>query len=338
MAQTKNDSIEFQLTYEKAYNLRNINPDSSMLLINKLVKISQLAGKKEWMAKSFNLKGVVHYKKNEYLKSFVELEKALKYTNNDELKGKIFINLGNTLSDMGYTYSAIEYYQEAIRVFHKVNNQKFLVRALMNLASEEFGIGQTINARNHLKLALYYAKEYQMLEEEAMCLNNLSAMFIHSGLIDSASHYIYQSFNAYEQTENYFGLADAYLTSIELHLEKHELNYAKSLIDLADSIIDHLQYLEGKKLLTSEKVNYYLYCNDFHNASKYFNLYLQLEDSLNKRKNQSKNILMPTIQTPTNGEKTRTPIYFSFFQLVLIFVFSVSIFVFILKNYRNVKE
>lgn len=330
----KEDSIRFYAVYQKAYNTRNTKPDSALLLLDKAMEAAVLSANKEWMAKVFNLRGIVYYRKNDYLKSLTELEKAMKHTTNEEMKGKININMGNTLSDMGYSYSAIQYYKEAIRIFDRSGNNQFLVRALMNLASEEFNVGQILNARNHLKLALFYAREYQMMEEEAMCLNNLSAMYIKSGLVDSASRYIYQSFNAYEQTENYFGLADAYLTAIELHLEKKEWSYAKALMDLADSLIDKLQYLEGKKLITSEKVNYYLHINDCTTAAVFFNEYLRLEDSLVKKKYHPG--VVPSVQQNISEDKRKiiSSNYISYIQLFFITGMFVYILVFVFKNYR----
>lgn len=336
-SQSKSDSLEFQKYFDKAYQLRNINPDSAFFWIDKTLEVALLSGKKEWLAKTLNLKGILHFKKNDYMKSLTELEKALSYTNNNELKGKIYINLGNTLSDIGYKYSAVDYYKKAVKIFSESNNQQFLIRALMNLASEEFFIGHKNNARNHLKLALYYAREFHMVEEEAMCLNNLSAFFINSGLVDSASRYVYQSFNAYEQVENYFGLADAYLTAIELHLEKKEWEYAKALIDLADSLVDRIQYLEGKKLLTSEKVHYYIHTNHLENAANYFNEYLKLEDSLNNKIQDSATIPSPNEKNNLK-EQSSAQTYFSWIQLFFIICLVICIFVFVLRNYRNVKE
>lgn len=330
----KEDSIRFYAVYQKAYDIRNAKPDSALLLLDKAMEAAVLSANKEWMAKVFNLRGIVYYRKSEYLKSLTELEKALKHTSNADMIGKININLGNTLSDMGYSYSAIQYYKEAIRIFDCSGNHQFLIRALMNLASEEFNVGQNLNARNHLKLALFYAREYQMMEEEAMCLNNLSAMYIKAGLVDSASGYIYQSFNAYEQTENYFGLADAYLTAIELHLEKKEWSYAKALMDLADSLIDELQYLDGKKLIVSEKVNYYLHTNDCATAAVFFNEYLRLEDSLVKKKYHSG--VVPSIQQNISEDKRKifSSNYISYIQLFFIIGILVCIMVFTFKNYR----
>lgn len=333
-SQNKEDSIQFYMYYQKAYDIRNIRPDSALLLLDKAMEVAVLSTNKEWMSKVFNLRGIVHYRKSEYLKSLTELEEALKHTTNEEMKGKITINLGNTLSDMGYSYSAIQCYKEAIRIFEHINNAQFLIRALMNLSSEEFNVGQKANAHNHLKLALLYARKHQMMEEEAMCLNNLSAMFIKAGWIDSASKYIYQSFNAYEQTENYYGLVDAYLTAIELHLEKKEWSYARALMDLADSLIDELKYLEGKKLLVSEKVNYYLYTNDCSKAVVFFNEYLQLEDSLKKKKYYSDDIFLTQQFILDEQQKIFSNDYMNYIQLLFIIGISIGIFVFILKNYR----
>ncbi len=339
ISQNKNDSIQFQNYYEKAYRLRNVNPDSSFVWIEKALAIAQSASNEEWLAKSFNLKGILYYKKSEYFKSLTELEKALKHASSNELKGKIYINLGNTLSDMGYTYSAMDYYKAAIQIFNTTNNFAFLIRALMNLASEELNIGWVTNARNHLKLALYYAHENNLMEEEAMCLNNLSALYIQSGLVDSASRYIYQSFNAYEQTENYYGLADAYLTAIELHLEKKEWSYAKALIDLADSVVNHLNYLEGKVLLTGKKVSYYLSTNDCAHAQQSFNEYLLLEDSLNKMKKPVPEIVFSDRQKLELDKQSDMHLdYVAYLQLALMVGIGTSIGVAVLKNYRYDKE
>lgn len=335
-SQTKDDSLKFFYYFDNAYKLRNINPDSAFYWINNAFEIAKSTGKKEWQAKTHNLKGILYYKKYDYYQSVLELQTALKLTENNDFKGKIYINLGNTLSDLNYSHSAKYYYEEAIRLFNQTQNYQFLVRALMNLSSEEFNLKQIIPARNHLKLALSYAQDNNLIEEEAMCLNNLSAMFIQEGHIDSASKYIYQSFNIYEQLENYYGLADAYLTAIELHLEKKELEYAKSFIDIADSIIDKLSYLEAKKLLTSEKVNYYLLSKNSEEAMKYFNLYIRLEDSLNKKKTAGKDIdtfSNKNIQTQYAESKNNSNT-FSFIQIFVIFITSVFIIFGIFKNYR----
>lgn len=335
----KKDSIEFYSYFDKAYQLRSSKPDSAFYWVNKALEVAQKLANKEWLAKSMNLKGIIYYKKNEYLKSLHELENALKYTNNKELKGKIYINLANTLSDLNFPYSAIQYYQEAVRIFNSTHNYQFLIRALLNLATEEFNIGQKVNARNHLKLALYYAREYDLPEEEAICLNNISAIFIQSGLVDSASRYIYQSFNAYEKTENYFGLADAYLTAIELHLEKKEWDYAKALIDLADSIVNSIQYLEGKKILTSEKINYFLSVGELELSKKYFNEYLKLEDSLNiKKRTGDANISLPNNNEEKSISSSTSDIHFALLQLAVIFLIGIFICIFIVKNYRHVKK
>lgn len=333
-SQTKQDSLKFFEYYNKAYKLRNSHPDSALYWIEQCVQLP-ITPKNEWLAKAYNLRGIIYYKKSNYAHSILDLEKALKLTNDKELQGKIYINMGNTLSDLRYHYSAIHYYEKAVQIFNDIQNYQFLVRALMNLASEEFNIQQKNIARTHLKLALYYAHEHDMIEEEAMCLNNLSAMFIQSGLIDSASRYIYQSFHKYEQLENYFGLADAYLTAIELHLEKKETEYARTLIDIADSIIDHLKYLEGKKIITSEKVNYYLLVQDISHAQKYFNIYLRLEDSLNKIKSETKNISLQNSTTDTSEQKDATnKNRWAILQVVLILLIAVWTSYGIIKNYR----
>lgn len=336
-SQTAKDSTEFYQSYNKAYKLRNAQPDSAFYWIDAALEIAQSTGKKEWLAKVHNLRGILYYRKNDYIQSLQELETALQLTRSKEQQAKIYINLGNTLSDLNYHYSAKEYYEKSVRLFNELQNYPMLVRALLNLATEEFLINETDKARSHLKLALYYAHENELLEEEALCLNNLSAMFIKTRQVDSASRYIYQSFNNYEQTENYYGLADAYLTAIELHLEKKELALAKGLIELADSIIDHLHYLEAKKLLTSEKINYYLLTNDVSNAQQYFNIYLRLEDSLNKRKAE------PAPSSADEQEfNTKAPSSHSqrgaYIQLILILLAGIFLIFALFKNYRYDKE
>ncbi len=335
------DSIQYYRCYDYAYKLRNNNVDSAFYWINEALSIAQLSANPEWRAKALNLKGILYYKQNNYYASIDYLNRALFLTKDKSLKAKIYTNLGNTLSDLQYSYSAINYYQEAVRVFNELQDYRFLVRALMNLATEEFNLKQINAARNHLKLALYYAHEYDLLEEEAMCLNNLSAFFIKAGQLDSASRYVYQSFNNYEQLENYYGLADAYLTAIELHLEKKELDYAKALMDLADSIIDHLQYLEAKKLITSEKVNYYLMVKDIEKAQKYFNDYVRLEDSINKQKNVdplAQQIKFSSQESTTKNQSKKQTVFFSRIQLVFIILCSLFIVWMIVKNYRHEKK
>jgi tetratricopeptide (TPR) repeat protein len=339
-SQNKNDSLEFQRYFDIAYKLRNTNVDSSFFWLNKCEEKAQLSGKKEWLAKVYNLKGILLYKQNNYYASIIELQKALKYTNNKDLQGKIFINLGNTLSDLHYNYSAKMYYEMAVRNFNETQNYQFLVRALMNLSAEEMNLKMVVPARNHLKLALYYAREYGYMEEEAMCLNNLSAIFVFTKQSDSASRYIYQSFNIYENLENYYGLADAYLTAIALHLDKKEFNYAKALIDLADSIIDKLKYLDGKKNITEEKVSYYLLTNDAENAYKYFNEFIVLLDSIEKNKkiDNLQNIEQSLNNNDEKSNNKSNNLLISWIQLMILILFSVVIVYFQIKNYRNVKE
>jgi len=335
IAQSKKDSVEFQHYFDKAYKLRSVNVDSAFYWIDNASEVAKKLGNKEWLAKAHNLKGILYYKKSQYFASITELDKALKLTNDQELKGKIYINLGNALSDLNYPYSAKRYYEDAIRMFNETQNYPFLVRALLNLATEEFNLKEQTAARVHLKLALYYAQQQDLVEETAICLNNLSAMFIKTGQIDSASRYIYQSFNNYEKTENYYGLADAYLTAISLHLAKKELSYAKALIDLADSIIDHLGYLEGKKNLTEHKVNYYLLSNDNELAKRYFNEYIQLEDSFYRQKKGNITLLSETNQTIPNKEITSFKnIKVSFLQLFITILIALACSIYLFKQYR----
>ena len=336
-SQTTKDSIEFYLRYNRAYKIRNTQPDSAFYWIDRALEIAKSAGKREWLAQVHNLKGILYYRKSDYFQSLQELKTALQFTRSKEQQAKIYINLGNTLSDLNDHYSAKEYYEKSVRLFNERQNYPMVVRALLNLATEEFLINKIYKARSHLKLALYYAHENELLEEEALCLNNLSAMFIKTGQVDSALRYIYQSFNCYEQIENYYGLVDAYLTAIELHLEKKELALAKAQIELADSIIDSLHYLEGKKLLTSEKVNYYLLTNHVSNAQKYFNIYLQLEDSLNKRKVEP----MPSFTDEHDiNEKTSSSHSqrWTYFQLLIILLSGIFLTFALFKTYRYDKE
>ncbi len=336
-SQNKTDSLRFFHYFDIAYKLRNINPDSAFYWINKASEIAISTGEREWKAKAHNLKGILYYKKYNYYQSILELESAIKLTNNKDLKAKIYINLGNTLSDLNNSYLAKHYYEESVKLFNEIQNYQFLIRALINLSSEEFKLKLTTPARNHLKLALYYSKEYNLPEEEAICLNNLAAMFIKTRNIDSASRYIYQSFNVYEQLENYYGLVDAYLTAIELHLEKKELNYTKALIDIVDSIIDKLSYLEAKKSITGEKISYYLLSQNTEEALKYFNLYTQLEDSLNTKKLSGKSF-NPSPSQKIYYENKSNNITVSLIQFISIILISIPLCIIIFKNYRHVKE
>ena len=336
IAQFKKDSAEFQYYFDKAYKLRSVNVDSAFYWIDNALEVAKKLDHKEWLAKAYNLKGILHYKKSQYFTSITELDKALKLTNDKELKGKIYINLGNTLSDLNFPYSAKRYYEDAIRMFNETQNYPFLVRALLNLATEEFNLKEYTAARVHLKLALYYAQQQNLVEEAAICLNNLSAMFIKTGQIDSASRYIYQSFNDYEKTENYYGLADAYLTAISLHLTKKELSYAKAIIDLADSIVDRLGYLEGKKILIQHKVNYYLLSDNNELAKRYFDEYIQLEDSFYRQKKGSV-LLFSEMNQQIDADNKITGsknIRVSFIQLFITILIALACTTYLFKQYR----
>ncbi len=332
----KSDSLIFSNLYQQSFNLRNTNIDSSFYWINEAYGFSLEQRNSEWQAKCLNLIGILYNKKNQYQKSFVSFERALRLTKDSLLIGKIYINLGNLLSEMNYLYTAKKYYEDAIRILNQKQAYQFLIRTLISLSTVEFELKLPLLAKSHTKLALKYSEENNLMEEQALCLNNLAAMFIKTNQIDSASRYIYQSFAIYNQLDNIFGLYDAYLTAIDLHLKKSEFEYAKSLIEIADSLDHTINYPENRKILINEKIVYYLKADSSQKALTLFNYYVILSDSLQTLKNMEIPAHQKSIEKHTSSDNKNTIPTLLF--IIITLLFAILIIFFLLKHYRYVKE
>ncbi len=283
LIQTDNDTERVNRIYQAGFALRNTDPALSYLYAQAAESEALKTGSKKHLAKSYNLKGILYYKKGDYTRALSFQQKALQLNEAAKFRYGSAINhtnLGNIYNDMGYHDLAEGAYLKALKVYNELGIRGQIVNSLINLGVLKDKQEKHATAGRYFQTALAMATEDGDRAVMASCNNNIGAILMEQNLPDSALLYLEESWKLLDLQDNEMEMADVYNNMALCYTQKNEPARALRCLTLADSLCKVYDYTDAMVEVYSSYAVFYEQQQDYQKANGWLKKHYRLKDSI----------------------------------------------------------
>jgi tetratricopeptide (TPR) repeat protein len=336
LSQIANDTERVNRIYQAGFALRNTDPELAYLYAQTAETEALKTASKKHLAKSYNLKGILHYKKGDYTQALSFQQKALQLNEAAKFAYGSAINhtnLGNIYSDMGYDELAEAAYLKALKVYNGLNNRGQIVNSLINLGvlkNKEKHYSTTIR---YFQTALAMATEDHDMAVMATCNNNIGAVLVEQNLPDSALLYLEESWKLLNLQDNEMEMTDVYLNMAMSYLKKNEAAKAFRYLTLADSLCSVYDYTDAKVEVYGSYALFYEKQQDYQKANDWLKKHYRLKDSILQLSKEAMSISLVE-ESPALSENIPKPTFKNGWILVILGALVVGIPLFLIRYKR----
>lgn len=310
----QNDTQRINELYQVGFNLRNSSPQEAYQLALLCEREALKAASPKHLAKSYNLLGILFYKKSNFNKALHFQKKALALNKSiDNINGEALnlTNLGNIYTDLHLFQLAESCYLQALQINNRLNNAPQISRGLMNLGVLKFNQKGYEAAIHQFLEALNYAEKEHDYDLMASCYNNIGAILMVQNKLDSALIYLEEGLKIISITDNESETADYYNNIANVYIKKNNFPLAQTFIQKSDSVSSHFDYSEARIELYHTKTLFYEAQKNYEQAYLWLTKYHNTKDSLKRIDDDSFDIdfeeanlsqvesIIPPIKNPT---------------------------------------
>ena len=279
----QNDTERVNQLYKQGFSLRNNNPQLSFQYAKQCEKSAIAAGSKKHLAKSYNLLGVLFYRKGNYKIALSYHNKALELRRAcGDLLGIAYseTNLGNILVDLRLFQKAEVSYLKALQTYRQLQNETMTANSLINLGVLNQTKGRPNVAKEYYKLALKTGEASNNYEIKSICLNNLAGVCYEAGDFEKSIGYNQDALKIRDLMGNHVEIADSYLNLANNYLKLKQTSIAKNFLDSAYSTSLIYDYFELKMEATKSYAELYNLSGNYKDAFLWLSEHQHLKDSI----------------------------------------------------------
>lgn len=283
LLQIENDTERVNSIYTTGFELRNTDPELAYQYAVQCEKQALKTSSAKHIAKSYNLLGILYYKKGNYSKALDYQQKALRLNQQAGNAHGIAINqvnLGNIYTDLKEQELAEHFYLEALHTYNTLNNTLQMTRCLINIGVLKHQQGQFIASGNQFREALNYAEKLGDYDLMATCNNNIGAVLLDMKKADSALIYLEEGMKLRSLIDNELELADSYLNMAKAYLQLNNFSQADNYLNLAEPVCTHYQYAEALIELYRTRSEYFEKQQNYEQALYWNKKYHAYKDSI----------------------------------------------------------
>jgi len=191
--ESRHDTSKVLALIDIAYEYRNSQPDTTLLLAQKGLAKSQELGFERGKAWAWNRMGIIYLNKGNYALGLEHFEKSLSiFKKKHDYNGlsSTFNNMGNIYLFQGKNLDALEYYQKSLKIREKIKDLRGMASVLGNM-------GGIYTRQGNYLLALEYYQKSLRIEEK---IGDMEGMGYSLGSIA----YVYQAEKNYSLAEEYY--------------------------------------------------------------------------------------------------------------------------------------
>jgi tetratricopeptide (TPR) repeat protein len=278
-----NDTEKVNLLYQHGFNIRNSDPESALEFAQAAEIAALKSRSKMHVAKSYNLLGILSYKRGDYTKalSFQKEALAINRSIKNETGAAINLtNLGNIYSDINQPSLAESFYLQALKAYNLTQNTKQIARCLLNIGVLKYSQKQLHSAIKQFEQTLTFATQIGDHDLMASSYNNIGTILRELNKPDSALIYLEESLKIRQQTDNEFEMADSYNNIANVYIVLKNFKLASQYIFMAEEVCHKYGYEDALIDLYHTRSVYYEAQNDFREANTWLKKHFELRDSL----------------------------------------------------------
>jgi tetratricopeptide (TPR) repeat protein len=279
----ENDTERVNQLYQTGFDIRNADPETAYQFALACNKEALTCHSVLHLAKSYNLLGLLFYKKADYEKALQFQKKSLELNQSIQNQYGIAINqsnLGNIYSETHYPKLAEQSYLQSLQASNKSNNTLQITRCLINIGVLKHTQKQYTAAVKQFEEAMLYANTMGNQDLLAMCYNNIGAIYKDQNKLDSALLYLEEGLKIKQFIDNETELADSYINIADIHILQKNFNQASNYISLANNICDKYDYPEALVELYHTQSHLFEAQQNFEQANIFLKKYYTLKDSI----------------------------------------------------------
>ena len=231
-----------------AWQLRTSDPGKANERAHQALQLSERLGDEKGSGDAWNVIGVVHYRRGEFVEAASAHLRALairERIGDEEGTALSYINLGNVYSDQKNPKLALDHYLRAAKILEKTGKSRRLAAVYLNIGTihaEEGKWGQSLDFfREAKKLAV--ASGNRALEAQAC--NNIGVAYENTGRYDEARRAYTESYSIGEAEDDAPSMIDAGINIGNIYRLRKQYSEALNYYNRAEALSRKTEYAEG---------------------------------------------------------------------------------------------
>jgi len=283
LMQAPQDTERVNQLYQAGFNMRNSDPPQAFRIAVACQEEAKKSGSKKHLAKSYNLLGVLYYKRSDYTRALMFHRQALQLR--QEVKDVLGIaisqtNLGNIYTDLSYFRLAESSYLDALQQYRALDNKPQAAKCLINLGVARHEQKHSQAAIQNLKEALAIGSALGDYEIMAICNNDIGEIMAEQNMLDTALVYIEEGLKMRQMLDNEVESADSYLNIAQIYIKQNRLDEAEDYLDLVEKISSQYDYVQARITMYKLRADILKARHNYEQALEFSQKYHQLKDSL----------------------------------------------------------
>lgn len=298
------DTERVNQLYKRGFSLRNYDPGLAFKYGRICEQMAANLSSKKHLAKSYNLMGVLYYKKGDFTNAINYHKQALKIREDySDMLGMALsqTNLGNIYVDLKLFALAERYHMQALAIYRNLNDRSREANCLINLGALKQHMELQDEAFNYYKQAFTIGEELHDYDIRSICLNNMGIVFYKKGEYEKAIAYHYDALKLKQLMDNNVEMADSYLNLASNYIKLEQYEKALSTLNEGDRLSKKYDYYEARQEAMKIYAEFYEVTGDYESAYNYLQSFYRSRDSLITKETQELQILdLETQDSPAN--------------------------------------
>lgn len=329
-----NDTERVNQLYKKGFSLRNSEPNTAFQFAH-YCEQSALASKSEkHLAKSYNLLGILFYKKGDFKKAIHYHKEALQLRQRcNDVLGTAFslTNLGNIYVDLKLYHLAENNHLSALEVYQQLKDETRIANCLINIGILKQEMKQHDAAYEHYKLAYQIGNKLNDYDIRSICLNNIAVTYYYKGNYEKAISYNEDALELRNLMDNAVEVTDSYINLASCYIQLHEPQKARENLDTAISLSNYFDYYEARQEALKVSADYFYLVKDYQKAFECINRYYTVHDSVLAEENNAHFLLDFEEPLNNNHNSENTPNLW----MLLLLISAIILIPFYLVKYKR---
>jgi len=287
-AQNESSDKEINILLKNADEILYTYPDSAIFLTERVVSKLDTLKQLNLLSKAYTTLGTSWYMKGEYAKSLSYYFKGLKIDeklNNDASIAIDLNNIGNIYLAANDSEKAINYFSKALEIKTRLNDQAGIGHTLINMANAFYLTGEldkALSLANKAKLIYNILKDNEKL---ILVYSTIGSIYKSRGEQEDALKFFNIAIASAEKIEDFQSLCVLQINSGNIYADIGETTIAIENYENAMINAQEIDYMEGMKDAFEKLYLIYEVEDDLESAYLYYQLFINVRDSLQKREN-----------------------------------------------------